>query len=106
MTRAGQAAVRSASPGLEIQAPEGSFVRASRSGRVAVASPHLSGWGATVILDHGDGYATVYAALDQLLVAPGGAVAQGNPIGRLGQQPLYFEIRYRTRPHEPLSLLP
>jgi len=92
--------------GVEIRAPQGSFVRASRTGRVAVAASRLNGWGKAVILDHGDGFLTVYAGMDQLLVSPGMAVEQGNPLGRLGQQPLYFEIRYGTHPNDPLRLLP
>ena len=91
---------------LEIDAPESSFVRASRSGRVAVAARQVQGFGPTVILDHGDGYASVYAGLSQVLVSPGVGVEQGNPIGRLGREPLYFEIRYNSRPRDPSSLLP
>jgi septal ring factor EnvC (AmiA/AmiB activator) len=81
-------------------------VRASRTGRVAVAARHLQGLGPTVILDHGDGYVSVYAGLDQLLVSPGVRVEQGNPVGRLAGDPLYFEIRYQTRLSDPLRLLP
>lgn len=92
--------------GLEIKAPEGSLVRASRTGRVAVATQQLAGFGKTVVLDHGDGYVTLYARLDQLLVSPGARVRQGDPIGRLGEAPLYFEIRYGVHAHNPLPLLP
>ena len=92
--------------GLEIGAPEGSIVRASRSGYVAVATRQLVGWGKTVLLDHGDGYVTVYAGLEQLLVSPGMSVRQGNPVGQLGRGPLYFEIRYGTSPRDPHHLLP
>ena len=73
---------------------------------VAVASQHLAGWGKTVILDHGDGYVTIYAGLQDVLVSPGLQIAQGNPVGRLGQRPLYFEIRNDARPLDPLKLLP
>ena len=92
--------------GLEIRAQEGAIVRASRTGRVAVATQQLSGWGKTVLLDHGDGYVTVYARLDQLLVTPGMSVQQGNPVGQAGRTPLYFEIRYGTSLRDPLQLLP
>lgn len=92
--------------GVQIQAPEGSFVRASRTGRVAVATRRLQGWGKTVLLDHGDGYVSVYAGLEQLLVNPGLEVRQGNPVGRLGREPLYFEIRYGATPSDSLQLLP
>lgn len=97
---------KSTSYALRIRASEGSFVRAARTGRVAVASRQLQGFGKTVLLDHGDGYMSVYAGLDQLLVAPGLDVQQGNPVGRLGQRPLYFEIRYGTNLSDALQLLP
>ena len=92
--------------GLDIRAPEGSFVRASRTGRVAVATRQLVGWGKTVVLDHGDGYVTVYAGLEQVLVSPGTVVQQGNTLGQLGREPLYFEIRYGTSLRNPRRLLP
>ena len=99
---AGGGAVR----GLQIAAQQGSVVRAARTGRVAVAARELVGWGKTVILDHGDGYTSIYAGLDQLLVDPGMSVAQGNPIGKLGAEPLHFEIRRGTSAANPMQLLP
>ena len=95
-----------ASPGLEIDAPSGSLVRASRSGRVAVATRQLSGWGKTVVLDHLDGYLSIYAGLDQLLVAPGTTLRQGIPLGVIGEHTLHFEIRYGSVPKNTLAMLP
>ncbi|MBI3087607.1 MAG: peptidoglycan DD-metalloendopeptidase family protein [Candidatus Omnitrophica bacterium] len=92
--------------GVEIQAPEGSFVRAARTGLVAVAARQLQGWGHTVILDHGDGYVSVYAGMEHMLVNPGMSIQQGNPVGRVGRAPLYFEIRRGTAPQNPFPLLP
>ena len=92
--------------GLEINAPAGSLVRASRGGRVAVATQRLSGWGKTVVLDHLDGHLTLYAGLDQILVSPGTDLRQGTPIGTLGSSALHFEIRYRASTRDALSLLP
>jgi murein DD-endopeptidase MepM/ murein hydrolase activator NlpD len=92
--------------GVEISAPAGSLVRASRAGRVAVATRRLSGWGKTVILDHLDGYLSIYSGLDQILVSPGADLRQGIPVGSLGQGALYFEIRYRNTPKNTLALLP
>lgn len=86
--------------------PGGGLVRASRTGRVAVAAQDLAGWGKTVLLDHGDGFVTVYSGLDQVLVSPGLTVRQGNPIGRVDRHPLYFEIREGVRARDPLRLLP
>ena len=97
---------RSGAYGVTIAATAGSLVRASRSGRVAVATHRLSGWGKTVVLDHFDGYLSVYAGLEEILVAPGSALRQGIPIGNVGSRPLYFEVRYGTTPKDTLALLP
>ncbi len=92
--------------GVEIAAPAGSLVRASRSGRVAVATLNLSGWGKTIVLDHLDGYLSIYSGLDQILVAPGVDLRQGTPLGSLGSRVLHFEIRYGSNPRNTLALLP
>ena len=94
------------SHGVEIVASPGSLVRASRSGRVAVATRHLAGWGKTIILDHVDGYLTIYSGLDQMLVAPGAHLRQGMPIGNVGSRALHFEIRYGETIRNALALLP
>jgi murein DD-endopeptidase MepM/ murein hydrolase activator NlpD len=92
--------------GIEIAASPGSLVRASRGGRVAVATRQLSGLGTTVVLDHQDGYVTVYAGLDQLLVAPNTVLRQGMPLGSLGASALHFEIRHGAKPKNALAFLP
>ena len=96
----------SGSAEVEIAAPAGSLVRASRSGRVAVATRQLSGLGKTVVLDHLDGYLSVYAGLDQILAAPGAALKQGMILGSLGTNALHFQIRYGLKPKNALALLP
>ena len=97
---------RSGAYGVTIAAASGSLVRASRSGRVVVATHQLSGWGKTIVLDHFDGYLSVYAGLEEILVVPGSALRQGIPIGNVGSRPLYFEVRYGTTPKDTLALLP
>ena len=92
--------------GVDIAAPTGDLVRASRSGRVAVATRQLSGWGKTAILDHLDGYLTVYAGLDQILVNPGASLRQGMPVGTAGSNAVHFEIRYGPTLKNTLELLP
>jgi len=99
-------ALGSSGSGLEIAAPSGSLVRASRGGRVAVAARALSGWGKTIVVDHLDGYTSVYTGLDQMLVSPGVDLPQGTPVGSLGPRPLHFEIRYGVTTKNPLALLP
>ena len=94
------------STALDIGVPEGTQVRAARSGIVVAATPGPRGWGQTVILDHGDGYFTIYAHLNRLSVSPGMMVAQGLPLGSLGTEPLHFEIRQESRSLDTLALLP
>ena len=91
---------------LSISAPTGSVIRASRRGQVAVAAHQIPGLGKTIILDHGAGYVSIYSGLEKFLVNPGVSVPQGMPIGTIGPSHLYFEIRYQTRPRNPLELLP
>ena len=71
-----------------------------------------SGYGAIVILRHGDDLATVYAHASALLVSEGDEVEQGTPIARVGRSGrttgphLHFEVRKGTRPRNPLLYLP
>ena len=92
--------------GLMITAPEGSPVSAIHYGRVVFAD-WFRGSGLLLIIDHGDGYMSLYAHNQTLLrdvgewVAPGAEIATvGNSGGR--QQPaLYFEIRQQGKPTNP-----
>ena len=92
--------------GVDIQALSGSLVRASRSGRVAVAAQRLSGLGKTVVIDHGDGYVSIYSGLEKILVRPSLELRGGSPIGSIGSRALHFEIRYGTMAKNVLALLP
>ncbi len=98
--------VASSSGGLDITAAPGSLVRASRSGRVAVATSRLAGWGKAVVVDHLDGYLTIYAGMDQILVAPGVQLRQGVPLGTIGSRALHFQVRQGVKPTRALALLP
>jgi lipoprotein NlpD len=97
--------------GIDIAAPVGAPVRASRGGRV-LYSDDLRGYGNLVIIDHGDGYATVYAHNRTNAVAPGGVVRQGDVIGEVGdtgdstEPNLHFELRKDNVARNPLFYLP
>ncbi|WP_373795778.1 murein hydrolase activator EnvC [Neisseria dentiae] len=82
-------------------------VQSIAAGTVAYAGP-LSGYGNMVVLDHGDGYVSVYSGLSSVSVGGGSSVAAGRTIGTsgslpTGEQGLYLEIRYRRQPMNPLS---
>ena len=94
--------------GVLIRARAGEEVRAVASGRVVFAD-WLRGFGNLLILDHGDGYLSLYAYNESLLKQVGERVGSGEPIGTVGssggseETGLYFEIRYQGRPIDPLS---
>lgn len=84
--------------GLDLAAPEGTFVAASRSGIVRYAAM-AGGYGRLIVIDHGHGYKTLYGHLKQVLVRPGQSVRAGEKIGLVGSTGrstgphLHFELR-------------
>lgn len=92
--------------GILIGAQAGSEVRAIHHGRVVFAN-YLRGQGLLMILDHGDGYMSLYAHNQALLKEPGDWVNAGELIARVGnsggqsENALYFEIRHKGRPTNP-----
>ncbi len=92
--------------GVRIDAREGREVRAVSRGRVAFAD-WLRGYGMLIIIDHGDGYMSLYGHNQTLYKETGDWVEAGERIaavGRSGGQErtaLYFEIRHNGRPANP-----
>ena len=92
--------------GVMMRAKAGGEVRAVAHGRVVFAD-WLRGFGMMVILDHGDGYMTLYGHNQSLLREPGEWVAAGDPVATVGDSGgsasagLYFEIRRDGRPVDP-----
>jgi len=70
--------------GVDIAAPEGTPVRSAAAGVVSLADDSFLLHGQTVIIDHGQGVATLYIHLSQIDVSPGEIVSQGQVIGRVG----------------------
>ena len=100
------------SKGIDIKAPEGAGVRASRSGKVVYRDGYLKGFGKTVILDHGDNYQTVYSYNSDILVNVGDQVTRNTIIAKVGRTGrakdpmLHFEIRRDGEPQNPFYYLP
>jgi septal ring factor EnvC (AmiA/AmiB activator) len=98
------------SNGVLIGAGRGSEVRAVWSGRVAYAD-WLPGLGLLLVLEHGDGYMSLYGHNEVLFSSVGDWVSAGQVVGRVGdsggrdQAGLYFEIRSGTEPQNPQSWL-
>ena len=92
--------------GVMISAPEGHEVRAVHHGRVAFAD-WLRGFGLLLIVDHGDGYMTLYGHNRSLFKEVGDWVVVNEPIALVGSSGgreragVYFGIRHQGRPVNP-----
>ncbi|MDP2928105.1 MAG: LysM peptidoglycan-binding domain-containing M23 family metallopeptidase [Candidatus Omnitrophota bacterium] len=97
--------------GINIQAPTGSDILATRSGRVVFYSNSFGNYGKTIIIDHGDGLRSVYSRISEIFVQPGENVQRGALVGRVGasirdkNSYLHFEIRKGAMPQNPLFYL-
>ncbi len=94
--------------GIEIKAPLGTEVRAVLPGKVLYAD-WFKGFGNVMIIDHGDQIFTVSGYCSQLLKKTGDVVSQGEAIALVGSAGslkgpcLYFEIRHRGKPQDPME---
>lgn len=94
--------------GVFIRAAEGLEVRAVASGAV-VFSDWLRGFGNLLIIDHGDDFLSVYGNNESLLASVGASIKGGDTVatvGNSGGNPdsgLYFELRHKGRPFDPLK---
>jgi septal ring factor EnvC (AmiA/AmiB activator) len=92
--------------GLLINTGDEAEIKAIHYGRVVFAN-WLRGFGLITIIDHGDGYMTLYGHSSSLFTSPGDWVAAGEPIalaGRTGgtdHPALYFEVRHNGKTTNP-----
>ena len=97
--------------GINISAPMGTSVVAAENGVVAYAGNEVKGMGNLVIIQHADGWMTVYAHLSSMNVRRGARVTVGQKIGTVGktgkvtQPQLHFEIRRGTKAYNPINYL-
>ncbi|WP_255110591.1 M23 family metallopeptidase [Synechococcus sp. RedBA-s] len=86
--------------GVDLIAPEGTAVLAVNGGRVQRVDV-ISGYGLTVLIDHGAGWSSLYAHLLEASVSPGESLRAGQPLGLVGQSGnasgphLHLELRQR-----------
>lgn len=85
--------------GVDLASPKGTPIVASRAGKVIKAS-YDSGYGYHVIVDHGDGFTSLYAHLTHYIVSVGQSVSAGEKLGEMGStgmstgSHLHFSILY------------
>ena len=103
-------------PGIDIKANLGVSVYAAATGVVAYIS-WLRGYGSFIIIDHGGGYYSLYAHLDEILVETGELITAGEAIGSIGETGLeidsesfsgpvlHFELRKGKEQLDPLPWL-
>ncbi len=98
------------SSGVLIGAPPGTTVTAVADGTV-VFSDWMTGYGMILIVDHGNGYMSLYAHNDTLLRDAGARVRRGDAVARVGNSggqgvaALYFELRRNGQPVDPSTWL-
>ncbi len=97
--------------GIDITKDHGRDIRAAAAGIVEF-SGHKSGYGRTIIINHGGGFKTLYAHNQKNFVKKGIRVKAGALIARMGSSGrstgihLHFEILYKGKPQNPLRYLP
>ncbi|MFH2096491.1 MAG: peptidoglycan DD-metalloendopeptidase family protein [Bacteroidota bacterium] len=96
--------------GIDIKTERGEPIQAVCSG-IIIFSDWLKGYGNLIIIDHGNYYYTVYAHAEELFkkkgdsVEPGEVIATVGESGSIAEPKLYFEIRHRGKPVDPLAWL-
>jgi murein DD-endopeptidase MepM/ murein hydrolase activator NlpD len=97
--------------GIDIAAPIGTPVHAVAKGKVAYTNEDYASYGEIVILNHGDGYYTLYGHLSEIGVSVGQEITAGQTIGRSGDTGsikgaiLHFEVRRGSNALDPRSWL-
>ncbi|HXX74719.1 MAG TPA: peptidoglycan DD-metalloendopeptidase family protein [Nitrospiraceae bacterium] len=96
--------------GIEIRTSEGSSIHAVMPGTVVYAD-WLKGYGLVIIIDHANGFFSLYAHASKILTSVGAQVTAGQAIGETGdtgmtgENTLYFELREGADPVDPLQWL-
>jgi murein DD-endopeptidase MepM/ murein hydrolase activator NlpD len=97
--------------GIDVAARGGTPIVSAKAGEVIYVG-WLGGYGNTVLVDHGDGVATLYAHQSRLAATEGQAVEQGQVVGYVGTtghstgNHLHFEVRVDAEPRNPRPYLP
>jgi murein DD-endopeptidase MepM/ murein hydrolase activator NlpD len=96
--------------GIDISAPKGTSIVASRSG-IVTFSGTTRGYGNLVVIDHGDGFVSRYAHVSKLLVHRGEIVEKGDEIALVGKSGvttgnhLHYEVKFNGELIDPSIFL-
>lgn len=99
--------------GLDFGAKRGATVKAAHKGKVLIADATSlnNRYGKAVLIDHGHGYQTLYAHLDDFYIEAGQTVEPGQPIGKVGSTGrvtgphLHFELLIDGKQQDPAPYL-
>ncbi|MBN2697358.1 MAG: M23 family metallopeptidase [Bacteroidales bacterium] len=101
--------IRKMHTGMDFTAPIGTPVYATADGVVETAVRSVRGMGNRIIINHGYGYKTLYAYMDDLLVREGTRVKRGDVIGTVGNTGLstaphlHYEVHLKGKPVNPVN---
>jgi len=99
---------RTAHHGIDLAGPYGLDIHASGGGTVVSAHTGRYGYGKEVTIDHGFGYISKYAHLQEILVKPGQKIKRGMVVGTMGSTGrstgphLHYEVRKNGHPVNPM----
>ncbi len=97
--------------GINIEAPEGTPIKAAEGGEVIYAGNELKGFGNLVLVKHPSGFVSAYAHAGEILVQRGDTIMRGQTVGKVGatgnvtRPQLHFELRQGNKPIDPLPYL-
>jgi len=97
--------------GINIEASEGSAIKAAENGTVIYVGSGVEGYGNLILIRHPNGYVSAYAHLQSMNVAKGAVVNRGDTIGAAGmtgsvtRPQLHFELRKGATPVDPVPML-
>jgi len=101
--------IRKMHTGIDFSAPVGTPVFATGDGTVEMAVRSGRGMGNRILIDHGYGYKTLYAYMDEIRVRPGMKVKRGEVIGTVGDSGLsvaphlHYEVHLNGEPVNPIN---
>jgi murein DD-endopeptidase MepM/ murein hydrolase activator NlpD len=95
--------------GIDFTAPRGTPIYATGDGKVIKPKSRLSGYGKTIVIDHGFGYNSLYAHCSKIIVKPGQKVKRGQIIGYVGNTGIstgphvHYEVLKNGTPVNPVN---